>query len=116
VVVSDGTDPPAQMVREVPKLKAGVRFGFTVTLKLTGTAQTPAFGVNIYVPDALLLIVAGLHVPLIPLVEVPGNAGTPVPAQMVSVEPKLNVGVMFGVTVTVKFAEVAHCPGSGVNV
>ena len=30
--------------------------------------------------------------------------------------PKLNVGVMFGVMVTVNVVDVAHCPAVGVNV
>lgn len=59
---------------------------------------------------------AGLQVPAIPFDEVLGNAGTVPPSQMVNVVPKLNVGVIFGFTVTVKVAVVAHCPASGVNV
>jgi hypothetical protein len=35
---------------------------------------------------------------------------------MVNEVPKLNVGVMFGFTVTVNVAVVAHCPAVGVNV
>jgi hypothetical protein len=50
------------------------------------------------------------------LVDVAGNVGTVPPAQIASVVPKLNVGTMFGVTVTVKVAVVAHCPAVGVNV
>ena len=42
-----GTVSPAQMVREVPKLNAGVMVGFTVTVKLVGDAQRPAAGVNV---------------------------------------------------------------------
>ena len=43
----------------------------------TGTAQVDPVGVNVYVllPATAVLIVAGLHVPVIPLLEVPGNAG-----------------------------------------
>ena len=39
--------------------------------------QPPPDGVNVYVviPTVAVLIVAGLHVPLTPLVEVTGNAG-----------------------------------------
>lgn len=44
----DGTLPPAQIVREVPKLNVGVIFGATVTEKLTGGAHTPAEGVKVY--------------------------------------------------------------------
>ena len=58
----------------------------------------------------------GLHVPFIPFVDVVGNIGTLPPAQMVKLVPKLNVGVMFGLTVTLNDAVVAHCPAVGVNV
>ena len=52
--------------------------------------------------------------PVIPLFDVVGKA--------VSVAPEhigvtaLNVGVMFGLTVIVSVADVAHCPAVGVNV
>ncbi len=51
-----------------------------------------------------------------PLVDVVGSAGTDPPAQIVSDDPKLNVGVMFGLMVSVNVAGNAHCPASGVNV
>ena len=47
VLGSVGTDPPAHMVREVPKLKVGVMLGFTVTLNVAGNAHCPAVGVNV---------------------------------------------------------------------
>ena len=50
------------------------------------------------------------------LVDVVGNTGTVPPAQITNVVPKLNVGVMFGLTVTVNVAVVAHGPAEGVNV
>jgi hypothetical protein len=50
------------------------------------------------------------------LSDVVGNVGTVPPAHIVRVVPKLNVGVMFGVTVTVKLVAVAHCPAAGVKV
>ena len=62
-----------------------------------------------------MLTTAGFHVPVIPLLDVVGKVGTDPPAQMVSDIPKLNVGVMFGVTVTVNVTGVAHCPPVGVN-
>ena len=61
-------------------------------------------------------IVEGFHVPAMLLVDVSGSVGTVPPAQIVSAVPKLNVGVMFGFTVTVKVAVVAHNPAVGVNV
>jgi hypothetical protein len=39
VVGNVGTLPPLQMVNEVPKLKAGVIFGFTVTVKVALVAH-----------------------------------------------------------------------------
>jgi hypothetical protein len=45
-----------------------------------------------------------------------GKDGTPLPAHIVSEVPKVNVGVMFGVTVTVKVAGLAHWAPEGVNV
>ena len=64
----------------------------------------------------MLLTTDGLHVPVIPFVDVAGYVGTVPPEQIVSVVPKLNVGVTFGVTVTVNVVVVAHCPAVGVNV
>ena len=58
----------------------------------------------------------GLHEPLILLEDAAGNDGTVPPAQIVRVVPKLNVGVMFGFTVTVNVVDRAHCPAVGVNV
>ena len=63
-----------------------------------------------------MLTTDGLHVPLIPLVDVVGNVGTVPPEQIVSVVPKLNVGVTIGLTVTVNVVVVAHNPAVGVNV
>ena len=56
------------------------------------------------------------HVPGMPLSDVVGNAGTVPPAQIVSDGPKLNMGAMFGFTVTAKVVVVAHKPAVGVNV
>ena len=61
-------------------------------------------------------IIAGLQVPVMPFVEVVGNAGTVAPAQIVELVPKLNAGVIFGLTVTVNVVEIAHSPAVGVNV
>ncbi len=51
VVDKAGTVPPAQMVWLVPKLKAGVSMGLTVTVKVAVVAQSPDVGVNVYVPE-----------------------------------------------------------------
>lgn len=63
-----------------------------------------------------MLIVAGLHVPAIPLLDVEGKAGAVAPLQMASVVPKVNTGVTFGFTVTVKLAGKAQRPAVGVKV
>jgi hypothetical protein len=55
-------------------------------------------------------------VPVIPLADVPGRIGTDDPAQTEIEVPKLKEGVMFGFTVTLNAAVVAHCPVDGVNV
>ena len=57
---------------------------------------------------------AGAHVPLIPLLEVVGNAVKVAPEQIGATAVK--VGVMFGFTVMVSVVVVAHCPALGVKV
>jgi hypothetical protein len=49
----------------------------------------------------VLLTTAGVQVPVIPFIDVVGKTGTVPPAQIVKVEPKVNVGVILGLTVTV---------------
>ena len=60
--------------------------------------------------------VDGLHVPVILLLDVVGSEVTVAPEQTVSELPKLNVGVMFGLTVTVNVVGTAQSPAVGVNV
>ena len=62
-----------------------------------------------------MLTVDGLQLPVILLSEVAGSTGTAAPSHMVKVLPKLNVGVILGVTVTLNVAAVAHCPAVGVK-
>ena len=64
----------------------------------------------------MLLTVAGLQVPVIPLSDVVGSVGTVPPLQIVKDVPKLNVGAVLGVTVTLSVVVVPHCPALGVNV
>ena len=116
VVGNAGTDPPEHIVSEVPKANVGVAFGLTVTEKVAVVAHCPADGVNVYTADAVLLTVAGLHEPVIPLEEVVVNVGTVPPSQIVNDVPKLNDGLTLALTVTVYVAVVAHCPADGVNV
>ena len=94
-------------------LNVGVMSGLTVTVKVVVVAHCPALGVKVYVPVAVLLT-AGAHVPAIPLVDVVGNTGAAEPLHIAATG--LNVGVTFGVTVTVNVVVVAHCPTPGVKV
>ena len=54
--------------------------------------------------------------PVMPLSDVRGKGGTVAPAQMVVSVPKLNVGIILGVTVTVSVMRVSQDPGFGVKV
>ena len=54
--------------------------------------------------------------PVIPFVDVVGKVGTIPPAQIASEVPKLNVGTILGLTVTVNVAVVAHCGAVGVKI
>ena len=60
--------------------------------------------------------VDGLHVPVILSVDVVGSVGTVPPEHIVRVVPKLNVGVMFELTVSVNVVGRAQSPAVGVNV
>ncbi len=65
-------------------------------------------------PITDVLIKAGLHVPVMPLLDVKGSAGA---IELRQSEPNgLNVGVTLGVTVISIVVGVAHWPASGVNV
>ena len=77
-------------------------------------AHCPGFGVNVWVPVAVLFTVAGFQVPVIPLVDVAGRTGATEPEQIGAIA--LKAGIILLVTVTVSVAVVAHCPGFGVNV
>ena len=59
-----------------------------------------------YVPDCVLLTIAGVHVPLIPLDEVDGKTGAVLPLQILFSFAKL--GDIFSVTVCVSITERAH--------
>jgi hypothetical protein len=61
-----------------------------------------------------VLLSAGDQVPVIPLLEVVGNADKVAPEQIGATA--VNVGVMFGLAVIVSVVVVAHCPAVGVKV
>ena len=65
---------------------------------------------NVYTPGFWLSTTDGVHIPVIPFVDVVGNVGTVPPAQIVSNIPKLNVGVIFAFIVVVN---VAFCAAVG---
>ena len=58
----------------------------------------------------------GFQVPVIPFMEVDGNTGTPAPAQMLSADPKLKLGVDKGLTVIFLVIVIPHRPAVGVKV
>jgi hypothetical protein len=116
VVDNVGTVPPEHILNVVPKLNVGVMFGFTVTVNVVGFAHKPEFGVNVYVPLAVLLTIVGLHVPATPFDDVLGNVGTVPPLQILNAVPKLNVGVVRGVTVILIVTGKPHWPAVGVKV
>jgi aspartate-semialdehyde dehydrogenase len=94
-------------------VKVGVTFGFTVMVIVVLVAHNPAVGVNVYVVvDELSK--TGDQVPVIEFVDVVGKADKLAPAQIGATCVK--VGVTFGFTVMVMFAEVAQSPAVGVNV
>ena len=59
-------------------------------------------------------MVAGLHVPVIPLLDVVGNAGAVLFWHSGAID--VNDGVICGLIVMVNDALIAHCPAAGVNV
>jgi hypothetical protein len=61
-----------------------------------------------------VLFKAGDHVPVIPLLDVVGNADKAAPEQIGATA--VNVGVTLGLTVIVNVVVVAHCPAVGVKV
>ena len=60
-------------------LNVGTVGASTVMLSVVVVAHCPLSGVNVYVvvPVAEVFITAGFHVPVMPLLDVTGNAGAP---------------------------------------
>jgi hypothetical protein len=92
----------------------GMMVELTVTSNVVVDPHCPGSGVNVYVPDAALLTVAGDHVPVIPFVDVVDRTGATDPLHKGAMAA--NVGTMLEVTVTSSVFVDPHCPGSGVNV
>jgi len=97
--------------------KVGETVATMVMIKEAGVAQLPAVGVNVYVvvPGTDVLMVAGLHVPVIPSFDTDGSAGTPAFWQyefaMVG-----KVGATLPAMAMFKEAGFAQLPAAGVNV
>ena len=95
-------------------VNVGVIFGVTVIVTDLVVAHCPVVGVNKYVPLAVLLTVAGLQVPVMPLVDVAGKVGATAPLQKAGIAAK--AGTIAAFTVTFKVVVEAHCPALGANV
>lgn len=104
VVGKTGATAPEQMGSGASN--AGVMFGLTVMSNVVVVAHCPASGVNVYVPLVVLLTVAGVQVPVIPLREVAGKTGDAEPEQIGAIA--LNVGTTLGLTVMFKVVVDAH--------
>ena len=103
--------PPEQIAGTC--VKTGLAGVFTVMVNVCVVAHKPADGVNVYVA-VVVLSKDGDHVPVIPLVEVVGRGLNAAPEHIAATG--VNVGVIFGFTVIVSVAVVAHKPAAGVNV
>ena len=75
-----GSTLPLQIIGKEEKV--GVLLRVTVCVNVAVSAHCPADGVNVYVPVAALLTVAGNQVPVIPFAEVLGSNGAVAPLQI----------------------------------
>ena len=80
LMVNPGTNAPSYTVVSLRSVADGI--GFTSRSKVALVAHWPAVGVKVYVPLTVLSMVAGDHVPVIPLVELTGRTGTVAPIQI----------------------------------
>ena len=112
VVGSTGAADPLHIGAGV--VKVGTVCEVTLTVTVAVVAQSPAVGVNVYVPVFVLSTVDGDQVPVTPLLDVVGRTGAADPLHMGA--DVVKVGTVCGVTVTVRVAVVAHKPAVGVNV
>src|SRR5882757_5005245 len=103
VVGSAASTAPEQIA--TTGVNVGVMLAVTVIDNVVVVAHCPAVGVNVYVVVAVLFN-AGAHVPVIPLVEVVGNAASGSPEHIAATAA--NVGVINGLTVIVSVVVTAH--------
>ena len=97
-------------------VNVGVICDVITTSMVVTLPHWPALGVKVYVvvPMVAVLMTAGFHVPVMPLVDVAGNAGAV--AFWHSGPICVNVGVIC-VAITMSMVMiVAHCPAAGVKV
>jgi hypothetical protein len=87
--------------------KVGVRFGFTVIVKVAVLAHWPAVGVKVYNVVAVLFK-AGDQIPVIPLVEVVGNGAKTPPEQIGVTAVKIGVNTGSILIETVDRVAEAH--------
>ena len=97
---------PAQIVSTTPVMEQ-MGNAFTITANVVVVAHCPAAGVNVYIVVAVLFK-AGNQLPVIGIafVDDVGNGDNTAPEHIGATA--LNVGVMFGLTVIVNDAVVAH--------
>jgi hypothetical protein len=108
-VVGSGTSAaPEQLLQPA---KVGRTF-VNSDCRVAVVAHRPAAGKCIRSGSSMFS--AGAHVPVMPLIEVVGSGASAAPEQIAATGAK--VGRMFGLTVIVSVAVVAHCPAVGVNV
>ena len=97
-------------------LNVGVTWDVTTTDIVTGAPHWLDDGVKVYVvvPATAVLMVAGLHVPVTPFVDVVGKVGA---VLFWHNDPMaLNVGAAAELTTMLMVTGVPHCPDEGVNV
>ncbi|MNS50250.1 hypothetical protein D3C72_828920 [compost metagenome] len=86
-------------------VNAGTVGGFTTMVMVVVVAHMPTAGVKVYVVVAVLFM-AGVHVPLIPLLEIVGNAFSAAPVQIGAT--CVNAGITLGFTIIVMVVLLAH--------
>ena len=91
-----------------------VEAGFTITFNVVVVAHWFIAGVKVYVPDTVLLTMAGVHVPEMLSKEVTGKTGARPPEQTGGIDA--NVGVTSALIDTLFVTGIPHCPAAGVNV
>jgi hypothetical protein len=103
VVGKTGNVDPEQIA--ATGVNIGITFGVTTIVIVAVVAHSPAVGIKEYVV-VFVLSNAGDQIPVIPLFEVVGNADKVDPEQIVAT--CVNVGIVFGFTVIVINAVLAH--------